>query len=150
MTRQNFPNILYASKEKINSASKLVIFDDRGTLDISSGGLKFSGKKNNIQINKINNISIVKQKINWITYFILNVLILLCFLFIGINIFFLIILLIISNGVGLLIGSSTKWILVEYFDQDKTLKKAYFADGSMFGWSGLFGGTQKIYETIKS
>ena len=152
MTQNKFPNVWYASEEKIKSASKLVVFDDRGSLDISGANIQFTGKKNNIQINKssVKNISITRQKINWITNLIVNVLLIFYFMFMGMNIIFLIILLAIANGFGLLIASSTEWVLIEYLDQNRNLRKVYFADGSMFGWSGLFGGTQKIYDPIKS
>jgi len=152
MTQNKFPSVWYASEEKIKSASKLVVFDDRGSLDISGANIQFTGKKNNIQINKsaVKNISITRQKINWITYLIVNVLSIVYFIFTGMNIIFLIILLVIGNGFGLLINSSTKWVLIEYLNQNRNLRKAYFANGSMFGWSGLFGGTQKIYDFIRS
>ena len=36
------------------------------------------------------------------------------------------------------------WVKVEY-GADGT---AYFADGSLLGWGGIFGGTQKIYTSL--
>jgi xanthine/uracil/vitamin C permease (AzgA family) len=53
-----------------------------------------------------------------------------------------------TNGLGLLVGLSTKWIMVKYKNQENNEKKAYFADASGAGWLGIFGGTQKIYEQL--
>src|SRR5215472_2538516 len=39
------------------------------------------------------------------------------------------------------------WVKVEY-GQSANPSVAFFADASLFGWAGLFGGTQKIYDTV--
>lgn len=36
------------------------------------------------------------------------------------------------------------WVVIEYFDDDKKLKKAFFADGRKMGWSGVNGGTEQM------
>ena len=52
----------------------------------------------------------------------------------------------------LIYRNTYKWVLVEYFDEDKTLKKAYFADGTY--WFNtlrlFFNKTERIYESMKS
>lgn len=156
MTKNNFPNVWYASEEKIKSASKRIVFDDLGPFNISESTLEFKGGENYIQIEKSNieNILITKQKINWITYAIINISMILWFFFvyafsIKLTLTFFAALLVL-NGLGLLINVNTKWILIEFIDQNKNLKKAYFANGSLLGWSGIFGGTQKLYHSIKS
>ena len=155
MTKNNFPNVWYASEEKIKSASKRIVFDNAGSFNISESKLEFKGGGNYIQIEKSNikNILITKQKINWITYAIINISLILWFFFVYVfsvksTLTFVVILLVL-NGFGLLINTSTKWILIEFNDQNGNLKKAYFANGSLLGWSGIFGGTQKLYHSIK-
>ncbi|RPI31958.1 MAG: hypothetical protein EHM70_10155 [Chloroflexota bacterium] len=39
------------------------------------------------------------------------------------------------------------WVKVEYGDGDK-LQAVWFADGSLLGWGGLFGGTQRLFNAI--
>lgn len=151
MTTQNFPKVWYASAKRIGSIWKFLVFDDIGSLNICDSILEFKGRKNNIQINNIRSVSIVKQKINWGVYLIVNILaIFYIYLFFLKLILGALIVLLLANIEGLLIGSNTKWILVEYLDQSNKPKKAYFADGSMFGWSGIFGGTKEIYNILKS
>ena len=40
------------------------------------------------------------------------------------------------------------WVKIEYGDST-TLSVAFFADGSLRGWGGIFGGTKRILETVK-
>jgi len=40
-----------------------------------------------------------------------------------------------------------KWVKVEY-EEGGVLATASFADGNMLGWSGIFGGTRRIFEAI--
>jgi len=37
------------------------------------------------------------------------------------------------------------WVKIEYGEG----KQAYFADGSLLGWGGLFGGTKRILEAVR-
>ncbi len=40
------------------------------------------------------------------------------------------------------------WVKVEYGDH-ATPSVAFFADGSMHGWGGIFGGTKRILQAVK-
>ena len=42
------------------------------------------------------------------------------------------------------------WVKLLYFDRNNELLEAYFADGNKGGWSGIFGGTKKIYTLLNS
>tara|TARA_Y100000310_G_scaffold337415_1_gene424434 strand:- start:792 stop:1253 length:462 start_codon:yes stop_codon:yes gene_type:complete len=150
MPKINFPEIWYASEEKFNARFKQIVFDDNGSLEISNINFIFTGKKDNIQINRSNikNISIINQKINWISYLIVTLILILFSFLMKYNLIVLFFVIIIGWGFGFLINHSTKWIQVEYIDKNNKLKKVYFANGSKNGWSGIFGGTQKIYDSI--
>lgn len=156
MNQQYFPEAWYASEEKIKTPFKFIVFDDRGSLMISESSLEFNGEKHDIQIDKSNirDIAISRQNINWVIYLIFDILtivfIIVFSLLTGINIIVLIMLLLVLNGFGLLVGLSTKWIHIEYISQNNTLERAYFADGSMYGWAGLLGGTKKMFNSVKS
>lgn len=41
------------------------------------------------------------------------------------------------------------WVRVEYVNDKGQVSQAFFADGRFIGWSGIFGGTKKIYQLIK-
>jgi|AntRauTorcE11897_2_1112592.scaffolds.fasta_scaffold20297_2 hypothetical protein len=41
------------------------------------------------------------------------------------------------------------WVKIEYKSKDNSIKSAFFADKKMLGWSGIFGGTKKLYNKIK-
>jgi hypothetical protein len=40
------------------------------------------------------------------------------------------------------------WAKIEYGDP-ATVSTVYFADGSLLGWGGIFGGTKKIYTALQ-
>jgi hypothetical protein len=40
------------------------------------------------------------------------------------------------------------WVKIEYGDS-ATPSVAFFADGSLHGWGGIFGGTKRILEAVK-
>lgn len=44
---------------------------------------------------------------------------------------------------------SSRWIKVEYQDEQKNDETAYFADGSWNGWGGVFGRTHHLYTYLK-
>ncbi|MEM9885464.1 MAG: hypothetical protein AAF849_06195 [Bacteroidota bacterium] len=41
------------------------------------------------------------------------------------------------------------WIKIEYESDDNVISTIFFADGKMLGWSGIFGGTKKLFKRIK-
>ena len=45
-------------------------------------------------------------------------------------------------------GELNNWVKIEYGDIT-TPSVAFFADGSSYGWGGIFGGTKKILEAVK-
>jgi hypothetical protein len=64
------------------------------------------------------------------------------------NILLLFVLLVVLNLFGVLIVKKTPWILIEFHDESNQVHKAYFADGSLSGWGGIFGGTSKLFKII--
>jgi hypothetical protein len=60
---------------------------------------------------------------------------------------------IITNVRGILYGKQgrdfvNKWVRIEYGDPP-TLSTAFFADGSLLGWGGIFGGTKRILAAVQ-
>jgi len=146
---QEFPKTFYATKERVQSFTKFLIFDDRGTLWLSAGKLRFGGKKSSLEMGDVISVDLVSQRMNWVTYLIVN---LIAIIFVGLNgteFVQLLALLIVGNAAGILIGKSTKWILVRFRNRSGQLSEAYFADARIFGWGGLLGGTRELFEAIK-
>jgi len=42
------------------------------------------------------------------------------------------------------------WVKLEYYDNNNEIQQAYFADGNKGGWSGILGGTKKIFNLLKA
>jgi hypothetical protein len=156
LIKTSFPEVWYASEKKANRPFKLIVYDDKGSMDITNRVIHFKGKfkgyNNDILIKKrnINKVKMSPQRINWIIYLIINI-ILMTYFFCFFNNFIIIIIniiiLAIMDGFGLWVAKSTKWVVIEYLENN-TMKQVWFANGSKLGWSGIFGGTKKIYESI--
>ncbi len=41
------------------------------------------------------------------------------------------------------------WVMIDYQDGAEE-KMAFFADGGWLGWRGIFGGTRRIYDTVRA
>jgi len=154
MVPQAFQDVWYASETRMKIFSKVIVFDDRGALLISPESLEFHGNKNHIQISRtsINGISFTRQEVNWTSYLIVNVVTILFFmLFLPVMaLIHLTVILLVAGILSYLIVLNTIWVLIEYRDQDSRVKQAFFADGSQCGWSGIFGGTKRLYWSIRS
>jgi len=131
-------------------------FTDIGSMYIKTGSLDFKGKKLAIKIANVKETSLVRQRINWIIYLTMDVFFIIYFAFLakefpGVFSFsFLFLFLLIGNAFGLIVGYSTKWVQIRYFDERNKIAQAFFADGSFLGWNGIFGGTEKMYQTLRS
>lgn len=147
---KNLLNIWYADEKKINSISKILVYNDIGLLSFSDKIIYFKGKKNSFSINKesVQNISLTNQKMNWVVYIIINLLLILFFYLVQTNLVPALIYILFGNVLGLISGFKTKWICIKYLDQNQILKKAYFADGTKGGWNGIFGSTKKLYNEL--
>jgi len=149
---QQFASVWYATPEKIKSMTKLVVFSDRGSLDVLPDQIQYRGKKFTFSMRKVVAVSLTRQWIPWVIYAIVNVAVVAYFAVkyqANLNLGVMAAILIACNFLGFLIGASTKWVLVEYQDESNQSRKAYFADGSLLGWGGIFGGTTGVYRAIK-
>jgi len=62
---------------------------------------------------------------------------------------------IINNLVSISYGKQgrdfiNKWVKIEFINNNKEIETAFFADGNMLGWSGIFGGTKTLLNKIKT
>jgi len=60
---------------------------------------------------------------------------------------------VITNILGVSYGKQgrdfvNKWVKIEY-DDGSSPAVAFFADGSLRGWGGIFGGTKRILNTVQ-
>lgn len=148
MTKR-FSSVWYASPQKVGSITKLIVFDDQGSLDVSEGSLEFRGRKLKFVVQRILRVTLTSQRIPWTTYLILNVVVF-AFLLLSsrTSLEVAIVLLAVANLFGLVIGKCTRWIEVEYEGESGEPQGAYFADGSALGWGGIFGGTRRLYRAL--
>jgi hypothetical protein len=159
--RRQFESVWYATPERIESMTKLTVFSDCGSLDVLPDHIEYRGKEHTVAVRNVVAVSLTRQRIPWITYAIVNLAVAPCY-----AVPYLVVVLldmpdmaviatilvgamvIASNLLGLLIGTSTKWVMVEYQDEFNQFRKAYFADGSLLGWGGILGGTTSLYRAI--
>jgi hypothetical protein len=163
MVQPNFPKVAYGSEESVTYPLR---FFEReiGTMEITVVSIKYASKKNIVEIDKskiemishLNLGDILDLKMFMIFFIVL--IFLADALFMWINLFFfpghkififIAQTIILSCGMFFLIFlHKSRWVLVEYYGgDDLLLRKAYF---SVPGWEGVNGGTQKIFESIKS
>jgi hypothetical protein len=139
--------VWYASKDKIESVTKFIVFDDRGTLAVAPGRLRYAGRKHAFDIADILEVGMVKQRVNWVTYVVTVSIASVYLLFQGFSPIATALIMALAVGLGALIGANTKWVRVSYRGGDGT-EEAFFADGSLLGWGGLFGGTTRLFNAI--
>jgi hypothetical protein len=161
-----FPNVWYATPARAASLTKLVVFDDSGSLEVSPQESFFSGRRGRIDLGSASVVSLTRQRLPWVIYALINAalvppLLLFPWFLLGSRLDFtsgfglvvvvgLVAVMIASNAIGMLVGINTPWVLVEYEDKDGQFQQAYLADASGFGWGGIFGGTKRIYQAIAS
>jgi hypothetical protein len=139
--------IWYASDSRARSCFKLLVRDDRGALRLRGATLEFVGRRFRIYADSVLALDLVTQRGNWPLH-ILGITLLLAAL--TLRGFFPAVsatVVIAVFLVALAVGRATKWVRVKYAAPHGS-EFAWFCDGSMFGWSGIFGGTARLYETL--
>jgi hypothetical protein len=152
MKQQNF--VLFADEKRNQSLTKVAIFTAIGSLVFQQDFLEFKGRKLSFQISNIKQISIARQQVPWVSLLITSIIVLIGF---GVIVrdrlgalFLLLPIILLGNAFAFVVSYSTKWVRIEYIDAENKTCSAFFADGSFFGWRGLFGGTEKLHQAIKS
>ena len=162
----NFEKVWFATEDKIKSAKMKITYDDIGSLSLGDNNIHFKGKKQAIDIDKqnINEVSLAEQSSNKIVKIIYgypSMVIRFVLVWIGVIIMAFILkhpfFIFLSfaypvGGLGFLRLYSMvlkgKWVLIDSKDADGNINRFYFADGSLLGWAGIFGGTKKIYQLL--
>jgi hypothetical protein len=145
----------YAIPTTVSEILSFKDYDDRGSLEVSPDGIRFVGRKVNFTVRKVVAVSIVRQQIPWLTIAVVNVVVVaglvavwtataldLSSLLPGLAI------LVAVNVVVILMHARDKWVKVDYEDEPSAGQSVCFADDSMRGWRGLFGGTKDLYRAI--
>ena len=44
---------------------------------------------------------------------------------------------------------ANNWVRLQFLNEKGEIELAFFADGKMLGWSGIFGGTKALFNNIK-
>lgn len=145
----NLATVWYATRKRVESTTKLIVFDDRGKLEQSGGKLRFTSKKHTMEMSGLSAIELTGHRTNWVIYTIVNVLLIPYFWLVGTPIVAAIVILVLANALGLLVSLKTKWVHVAFRDDAGQPGEAYFADSSMMGWGGILGGTQRLFEKLR-
>jgi antibiotic biosynthesis monooxygenase (ABM) superfamily enzyme len=153
-----YDDIWYATPRRADSRTKLIVYDEVGSLIVEGAQFAFQGTKTNITLRRIEFAVLVGQKANLITYLIVSLIVLPWSLFIAyvmhslFNCTMVVVLLLCYSvvPVGLAIGASTRWIKVSFVTDSGECEQAYFADGTAHGWGGIFGGTRRMFAELRS
>jgi hypothetical protein len=151
MQTRSFSSVWYATPERVASPTKFVVFDDKGTLQLSPDtGITFQGRKGAICIPaaELKKVELVRQTVNWFVYVVIDAAMIYVLYQQGWGLTAIVALVAVSNVFGLLIGMNTRWVKVEWETEDE-VHAAYFAHAGAMGWSGVGGGTGKMYEAMK-
>jgi hypothetical protein len=134
--------------ERFSKTIKSVVFDDKGSLKIENNLIRFKGQKGIIDIQNIEDISLVNSKFNWGNFILVviftisyGVFAIKSYLFTGVILTFVI-------SIFFLLKAKQKWIKID-FDSDNKDNTIYLSDGSGRGWKGMFGGTEKLFNKMK-
>jgi len=164
-------NIWYATRERAESISKTIVYDDKGKLLLSEEAIAFEGNKLKLRVErrKIRNMSLVTQKLPiksyavsalaslvfWVPLLAIVLFISVILAFVLKNLFVIvgcmgaaILMFPLSILAGMAVGLSMKWVKIDYLDDKGKEESAYFFDGSKLGWGGIFGGTKRLYGAI--
>jgi hypothetical protein len=146
----HFSNVRFVSPERLQRSVKLLFFDDSGNLDVVRGGLRFEGRRQAVDFLNIRAIRLIRPPFPWVNFAV------------GIGLAWPLVLaapsgaargmaaafLLVINVVGAAICLSTKCVLLKFADKHGDTRLAYFADGTFFGWGGLFGGTRQLFSAL--
>lgn len=149
------PYVWFATEAKVYSPFKLIMFDDKGLLELFPQEAIFQGSKGSIECRQVQEVRLVRQAFPWLSFFLTNAL-MLAMVFGGMLTYltprnpatyvmfgFLNVLLILVMG-------PTKWVEVVHQSAAGKPQRSYFADGSALGWGKLLGGTDRLYQQIKT
>jgi len=141
-------NVWLSESDRFNKIFKSVVYDQFGTITIHSKEIMFEGNKSTKVLRAPFSIKLVYTRFPLFNFI----------LAIGITMGYCIfrhkspeftgIVLVADLAVFSILRLQQKWILLEYKGKSKT-EQVYLSDGSIRGWKGLFGGTKKLYSTIK-
>jgi hypothetical protein len=149
-----FESVWYASEAKVRSRSKFIAFDDTGTINLFADAIVFRGRRTRVEVLNVAEPRLVRQSWPWTSFIIVNLVVLPAHLFflgalrVGI-LPWLPILIIGVNALAASLGRSVKWVVATGRMDGGVVARCYFADGSAFGWGGVFGGTKRLHRSLR-
>jgi hypothetical protein len=149
------PFAWYATEKRLRSPFRLSMLDDRGPLELSPRRVRFTGRKGVVDCQHVQALTPVRQAMPWLSLIVADLLIV-AMIAGGVMSFFTwhnpatVPLLVGLNAFFLMVAGRTKWVLVEYRGPSGDERRAYFTDGSAFGWGQLFGGVSRLLEEMSA
>lgn len=148
-------SVCFVTGERIKSFFKILLWDDKGQLEIFPEKINFAGKHQFLKIQNFQGISLIRQTFPLLSLLLTNVIMVLLFLgrflallnegeptflyfFFGVNIF------------AFWVAGFRKWIQLDYLDETGEIRKVFFSDGQWNGWGGVFGETVALFQKMNS
>lgn len=152
---RRFVNVWFATRDTIESAIKLKMFNDSGALEVAVDSLRFSGRKQTLVIRDVADFRLVSQRPNWLAIVIVfagmaMLAVLAGYLQPGRSLMVDLLVLAAAAVFGIYANSRVRWVRVSYRGDDGAAHEAYFTDGSSYGWGGITGGTRKLFDKLNT
>jgi len=154
------------------------VFEDKGVLKVNPELLEFQGRSHAWSISRVQNIAsfhFKPRKVIQAVYIVLvaGISVVSVLLLIELSLFYLVYRLSLPLGLSILLWvmlltlltlavlalifnfsslgplGSSRWVKVDYLNEQNQPQTVYFADGSWLGWGGILGETQKMHKNIE-
>ena len=144
----NYESIWVASEDKAKSIFKHKVYDYVTDIDIQPDKLVFDQSNLIIFFKDVNTIFLGHQRIAYIAYIIACIPVFFSVYGQSRNIAYATIPLALGAILGICIGYVAQRFVIITFNDGEKLTTLYLADGRIYGWKGIFGGTTALFLKI--
>ncbi len=154
-TPTGLPSVWYATQARVRDPFRWKSLDDKGGLAVWPGHVRFVGQRTTVDCPDVRAIGLERQAFPLLTFVLTNA-VLLGLIYGGVLRTFtpdnpltwpLVAAL---NLLTLVVNGFTRWVWLEYADSGCGIRRAYFVDGWNFGRGRVFGGTTRLYESLRA
>jgi hypothetical protein len=151
---QELSSIWFATPQKFRSILKWSERDDRGVLAIHPRRILFVGDRTRLDIRTLKDIALVRPPIPWLNLAIGNLLICAGLLVHATSVYTLdnplTNPLVFAINLLFLFLWCSRWVRVEYTDEDGQSQWAFFTDGSSQSWARILGGPERLFQKMRA
>lgn len=153
VTQRHFTDVWYTTEDQIMRPRRNFSYRIKGTLELLPDGFVLRYEQLALPIWRIRSVTLTRQQLPWIDYLVGGAIYLLLFLggeSLASSLPFAALMASIAVLIWALGDWNTKWVRVEYLDERNYLSRTYFAEASHLGLGGIFGGTERLYESLRT